>query len=167
MVIVNGLLIGRFQPFHLGHLDAIHFALSKVEKLWLGIGSANKPPQENNPFSADERKEMILASLNDTILKKIQIYYIPDLENHLKWIENIDSILPEFNIVFTNDELTEHLYSKRKTKVISVPFTQRDSFSGTNVREKILSDQKWEHLVPEGTKKILDRIGAKERLQSL
>jgi len=164
---VNGLLIGRFQPFHLGHLDAIHFALSKVEKLWLGIGSTNKPPQKNNPFSADERKEMILGSLNDTILKKIQIYYIPDLENHLKWIENIDSILPEFDIVFTNDELTEHLYSKRKTNVISVPFTQRDSFSGTNVREKILSDQKWEHLVPEGTKKILDRIGAKERLQSL
>ena len=25
-----GLLIGRFQPFHLGHLDAVRFALSNV-----------------------------------------------------------------------------------------------------------------------------------------
>ena len=26
-----GFLIGRFQPFHLGHFAAIKFALSKVE----------------------------------------------------------------------------------------------------------------------------------------
>ena len=58
---MNGLLIGRFQPFHLGHLDALKFALSKVEKLWIGIGSSNKPNQKQNPFSADERKQMILS----------------------------------------------------------------------------------------------------------
>ena len=53
---MNGLLIGRFQPFHLGHLDALRFALSKVDKLWIGLGSSNKPLQKNNPFSAEERK---------------------------------------------------------------------------------------------------------------
>ena len=30
---MNGLLIGRFQPFHLGHLEALQFALSKVDKI--------------------------------------------------------------------------------------------------------------------------------------
>ncbi len=39
---MNGLLIGRFQPFHLGHLEALQFALSKVDKLWIGLGSSNK-----------------------------------------------------------------------------------------------------------------------------
>ena len=34
---MDGLLIGRFQPFHLGHLDALRFALTKVENLWLGL----------------------------------------------------------------------------------------------------------------------------------
>ena len=164
---MNGLLIGRFQPFHLGHLDALKFALSNVDKLWIGIGSSIKPPHKNNPFSAEERKEMILSSIDNSISNRIEIYSIPDLENHQKWIENIDTIVPKYDIVFTNDELTQYLYSKRGTKVLTIPFTDRDVLSGTNIRDKILSDQKWDHLVPEGTKKILDTISAKDRLQSL
>ncbi|MFQ5573275.1 MAG: nicotinamide-nucleotide adenylyltransferase [Nitrosopumilaceae archaeon] len=164
---MNGLLIGRFQPFHLGHLDAIKFALSKVEKLWIGIGSSNKPNQKQNPFSADERKQMILSSIDKSILDRIQIFYIPDLENHEKWIENIDTIVPKFDVVFSNDELTQFLYSNRGIKVISVPFTDRDVLSGTNIRDKINSNQKWENLVPEGTKKILQKLGANDRLKSL
>ena len=164
---MNGLLIGRFQPFHLGHLDALHFALSKVDKLWVGLGSSNKPTQKNNPFSAEERKKMILDSIDDSSKKRIEIYFIPDLENHIKWIELIDTIIPKFDIVFTNDELTQHLYSKRNVKVLSIPFTKRDVLSGTNIRDLITSDQKWESLVPEGTKNFLSSISAKERLKNL
>lgn len=164
---MNGLLIGRFQPFHLGHLDALKFALTKVEKLWIGIGSSNKPNQKQNPFSADERKQMILSSIDESISNRIQIFYIPDLENHEKWIENIDTIVPKFEVIFSNDELTQFLYSKRGIKVIPVPFTNRDHLSGTNIRDKINSEEKWEHLVPEGTKKILQKLGANDRLKSL
>ena len=42
--------------------------------------------------------------------QRIQIYFIPDLENHIKWIELIDTLIPKFDTVFTNDELTRHLY---------------------------------------------------------
>ena len=164
---MNGLLIGRFQPFHLGHLDAIQFALSKVENLWIGIGSSNKPSEKNNPFTADERKEMILSSIDESILKQIQIFYIPDLDNHIKWIENIDSLVPNFDVVFTNDELTQTLYSKRGKKVIQVPFTNREVLSGTNIRNKIASDQEWQTLVPDGTKTILKKIDANDRLKIL
>lgn len=164
---MNGLLIGRFQPFHKGHVAAIDYALTKVENLWLGIGSSNKAPEKNNPFSADERKEMILSSLDDKMLSKIRIYYIPDLENHEKWITNLDKIVPEYGIVFSTDKLTKHLYSKREIKTISIPFLERDTFSGTNIRDKIRSDLKWQDLVPEGTKNVLKRISAKDRLKSL
>ena len=164
---MNGLLIGRFQPFHLGHLDAIKFALSKVDKIWLGIGSSNKPPGKENPFTADERKQMIESSLDSKTLENIEIYYIPDLEDHKKWIENLDTIVPQYHVVFSNDEMTQHLYSKRNMEVISIPFTKRDELSGTNIREKIQSDQDWQYLVPEGTKKTLETIGAKDRLKSL
>lgn len=164
---MNGLLVGRFQPFHLGHVDAIKFALDKVENLWLGIGSSNRSLEKNNPFSADERKKMIQSSIDSGISKKIQIFYIPDLEDHKKWIENIDEIVPKYDMVFSNDEMTHHLYSKRNMKVISIPFTNRDELSGTNIREKIQSGQNWDHLVPEGTKKTLEVIGAKDRLDSL
>jgi len=164
---MDGLLIGRFQPFHFGHLEAIQFGLSKIDKLWIGIGSSNKPPEKSNPFTADERKEMILSSINDSVSKLIQIFPIPDLDNHKKWIENIDSIVPKFDVVFTNDELTKSLYSKLGKNVITVPFKQREILSGTNIREKIVSDQDWKDLVPEGTKTVLEKIDAKNRLKFL
>jgi len=164
---MNGLLIGRFQPFHLGHLEAFRFALSKVDKLWIGIGSSNKPSEKNNPFTADERKEMILSSIDNSISNRIQIFLIPDLENHQKWIENIDMIVPDFEVIFTNDELTQLLYSKRGKKVISVPFKNREVLSGTNIRNKILSDQDWQTMIPDGTKTILEKIGANNRLKIL
>lgn len=164
---MNGLLIGRFQPFHLGHLTALRFALSKVDKLWIGLGSSNKPLQKNNPFSAEERKEMILSSIDESMKQRIQIYFIPDLENHIKWIELIDTLVPKFDIVFTNDELTRHLYSKRDVQVLPIPFVKRDILSGTNIRDMIISDQTWEDLVPEGTKNFLSKTSAKQRLKNL
>jgi len=75
--------------------------------------------------------------------------------------------VPKFDVVFSNDELTQSLYSKRGIKVISVPFTNRDVLSGTKIRDKINSNQKWENLVPEGTKKILQELGVNDRLKSL
>jgi len=164
---MNGLLIGRFQPFHLGHLEALQFALSKVDKLWIGLGSSNKPIEKNNPFSAEERKEMILSSIDDPMKDKISIYFIPDLDNHVKWIEKIDTIVPKFDIVFSNDELTKHLYSKRTVPITPIPFLKRDALSGTNIRKLIISDQKWNDLVPDGTKNFLIKISAKDRLKNL
>lgn len=164
---MNGLLIGRFQPFHLGHIEALRFALSQVDNLWIGIGSSNKPTEKNNPFTADERKEMILSSIDNSISSRIQIYHIPDFENHKTWIENIDLIVPDFGVIFTNDELTQSLYSKRGKKISSVPLRERETLSGTNIREKIISDQNWYDLVPEGTKTVLQKIGAKNRLKTL
>ena len=164
---MNGLLIGRFQPFHLGHLEALQFALSKVDKLWLGLGSSNKPIEKNNPFSADERKEMILSSISDSLKNKITIYFIPDLDNHVKWIEKIDTIVPTFDIVFSNDPLTDHLYSKRSVQVMTIPFLKRDQLSGTRIRDLIKSDQKWDDLVPSGTNHFLKNLDAKNRLKIL
>jgi nicotinamide-nucleotide adenylyltransferase len=99
--------------------------------------------------------------------EKISIYFIPDLDNHIKWIEKIDTIVPNFDIIFSNDELTNHLYSKRDIQVITIPFLNRDRLSGTNIRDLIISDQKWDDLVPKGTKNFLEKTSAKEYLKNL
>jgi nicotinamide-nucleotide adenylyltransferase len=164
---MNGLLIGRFQPFHLGHLEALQFALSKVDKLWVGLGSSNIPAEKNNPFTAEQRKEMILSSIDDSMKERISIYFIPDVDNHMRWIEKIDTIVPKFDIIFSNDELTNHLYSKRNIQVLPIPFLNRESLSGTNIRDLIVSDQKWDDLVPDGTRNFLEKTGAKEHLKNL
>ena len=164
---MNGLLIGRFQPFHLGHLDAVLFALSRVENLWIGIGSSNKHNEKKNPFTADERREMIVSSIESSIIDRTSIFNIPDVDDHEKWTFEIDQIVPKYDIVFSNDEFTKTLFEKRKIDVIPVVLKDREKFSGTNIRDLITDDKNWQDLVPRGTRKVLDKINAIERLKNL
>ena len=162
-----GLLIGRFQPFHLGHLDAVKFALSIVDELSIGIGSSNRFNEKRNPFTADERKEMIESSLDESILEKIKIYYIPDVNDHDKWTYHIDEIIPKYDVVFSNDEFTHTLFGKRGIKVIPVPLKQREILSGTDIRIRIRDGKDLSGFVPDGTKKVLLKLDAKNRLTNL
>jgi nicotinamide-nucleotide adenylyltransferase len=50
---------------------------------------------------------------------------------------------------------------------MTIPFLKRDQLSGTRVRDLIKSDQKWDDLVPFGTKLILENLDSKNRLQIL
>ena len=164
---MNGLLIGRFQPFHLGHLEAVNFALNKVENLWIGIGSSNKYNEKKNPFSADERRKMITLSVDDSIITRIKIFDIPDVGDHEKWTYSIDKIVPEYNQVFSNDEFTKTLFEKREMNVVPVVLKDRGKISGTNIRELIADNKNWQDLVPQGTRKVIDNLNAKERLKDL
>jgi nicotinamide-nucleotide adenylyltransferase len=164
---MNGLLIGRFQPFHLGHLDAVLFGLARVDKLFLGIGSSNKSNEKKNPFSAGERREMILSSIEPSIANRIKIFDIPDVNDHEKWTLEIDQTVPKYDVVFSNDDFTKTLFEIRQINVIQVILKDREKFSGTNVRQLILDDENWQDLVPEGTRKVLDKINAIDRLKNL
>ena len=164
---MNGLFIGRFQPFHLGHVEAIKFALSQVKNLWIGIGSSDKSNEKRNPFTDNERKEMILSSLESTILKRVQVYYIPDTGDHEKWTHHVDSIVPKYDIVFSNDDFTLSLYQKRGIKTMKVPLKEREKFSGTNIREMIAMGKNWKEFVPEGAKNVLLKIDAERRLSKI
>ena len=164
---MDGFLIGRFQPFHLGHLEAVNFALSKVEQLYIGIGSSNKSHQPRNPFTVEERRQMISSSLDGKTLKRVSIYDIPDLDDHYKWTQSIDEIIPNYDIVFSNDDFTHSLYQKIEKDVISVELKSREIFSGTNIRKMILNEENWQDLVPDGARNILLKINAKNRLECL
>ena len=164
---MDGLLIGRFQPFHLGHLDAVLFGLSRTENLFIGIGSSNKSNESRNPFSAKERREMIISSIEPSIAEQIKIFDIPDVGDHEKWAFEIDKIVPKYDVVFTNDEFTQTLFEKREMNVVPVVLKDREKFSGTNIRNLITEDKNWRDLVPQGTRNVLDSINAKERLKNL
>lgn len=164
---MDGLLIGRFQPFHIGHLFAVKFALSNVDKLWIGIGSSNRSNEKRNPFTADERKEMILSSIDSETRNRVEIYYVPDIGDHERWTYHVDSIVPKYDMVFSNDDFTIALYQQRGIRVLPVPLLERESVSGTNIREMIATGKAWSNLVPEGTKEVLLKIGAKQRLSKI
>ena len=116
----TGLFIGRFQPFHKGHLQDIKEALKEVDELIIAIGSSQFSHTEENPFSVDERIEMIEDTLIANDISDYTIFPIPDIGNDSKWVEHIELIVPQFDVVFTGNELTEKLFREKKYKVIKV-----------------------------------------------
>ena len=110
---------------------------------------------------------MILSSIDDEISKNLTIHYIPDVDDHSKWTHLIDEIIPEYDIVFSNDDFTHELYDKRGKSIISVDLKSRSDLSGTNIRNLILTDQNWKQFLPSGTVEVLTQIDAKKRLEDL
>jgi bifunctional NMN adenylyltransferase/nudix hydrolase len=55
--------IGRFQPFHNAHLKILKESLKIAGRVILIIGSADKPRTLKNPWTFEERREMIKNSL--------------------------------------------------------------------------------------------------------
>jgi cytidyltransferase-like protein len=56
-------LIGRFQPFHKGHLSVVRNALAHAEKVLILVGSANRARDTYNPFIYRERQKLIFDVL--------------------------------------------------------------------------------------------------------
>lgn len=159
---MKALIIGRFQPFHFGHLRLIEFAAKEVDSLIIGIGSSQESNTKENPFSAEERRRMIENSLSGI---KFEILEIPDINNNDLWVLHVKKIIPEFDSVYTNAELERHLFKEASYEVRETPFFDRGNYSGTEIRKRILAGEMWEDLVPEGTLKVMEEIRGEERIK--
>ncbi len=163
-----GILVGRFQPLHKGHIEAIEFAENNSDKLYIIVGSAEKSNQKRNPFTFEERKKMIeLAMIDRKLHESITIVPINDANNHTEWILSIKNVIGAYNIIFTNDEVTEKLFNKDETKVINVPLLDRNALSATEVRRRLELDEKWETLVIPTVANYLKEIKAVKRIKSI
>ena len=163
-----GILVGRFQPLHKGHVKAIEFARNNSEKLFVIVGSAEKSNQKRNPFSFEERKKMIDLALKERKLQdNISIVPINDAKNHTEWIKSIKNAIGEYNLIFTNDELTEKLFKEDGTKVLNVSLQDRNELSATEVRKRLELDKEWESLVTPEIAQYLTEINAVERMKSI
>src|SRR3972149_5821707 len=80
----RGLLIGRYQPFHLGHLQCIQHVLKKLPEVIIAIGSAQFSHTLHNPFTAGERLTMIRLAMDEAKIDASKYYAIPirDLRIH-------------------------------------------------------------------------------------
>ncbi len=164
-----GLLIGRFQPFHSGHMSAIEYALKKVNHLYILVGSAQKSHESKNPFTAGERILMIRNALIDKRIdaKRYLIIPIPDAIGHAVWTAFIDQVVPKYDIVFSNDRLTIQLFKEKGVQVIEPPYFKRKIYSATEVRRRIISNENWKSLVPVAVARVIDPIIRKGRFNGL
>lgn len=166
----RGLFIGRFQPFHLGHIAAINFAFSNIDELVIIVGSSQASHEPENPFTAGERISMIKESLNadpKIDCKKTLIIPIPDTNVHSMWTQNVDMLVPRYDAVFTNNEFTGFLFTQRNITVMEPELLHRNDLSGTEIRRRMIKNIKWTHLVTEQTLKVIKRINGVERVKKI
>ena len=85
---MRGLLVGRMQPIHQGHLDVIKRILGEVDEVIICIGSAQLSHSIKNPFTAGERTMMINKALTEHGIPASSYYITPvqDISCNSLWV---------------------------------------------------------------------------------
>jgi nicotinamide-nucleotide adenylyltransferase len=160
----RGLLIGRFQPFHIGHLKAIEQATSENDEVIIGIGSAQYSYTIDNPFTAGERIEMIRIGLRSAGHDLSSFIPVPifDIGEHHLWMSRVKATVPRFDVLYTNNPFVKLLAEAEGVKVREPVLVEREHLSGTNIRALMISGGDWRRYVQPEVAAYLDEIGAED-----
>jgi nicotinamide-nucleotide adenylyltransferase len=166
---VRGILIGRMQPVHNGHMQVINKILEEVDEIIIGIGSAQLSHELKDPFTAGERIVMISQALADAGVDPSRYYIIPmqDINFNAIWPSHVKMLTPPFSIVYSGNPLVKQLFSEEGFEVKQPPLYDRLHLSGTEVRRRILEDENWQELVPKATADVIAEINGLERIKNL
>lgn len=165
---MRGLLIGRFQPFHKGHVYVIEKIAGEVDEIIIGIGSAQKSHSLENPFTAGERLMMIKNSLlEEGFAKNYYIIPINDVNNNSLWVSHVKSLTPPFHRVYSGNPLVKRLFKEAKKNIATPPLFNRSEYSGTEIRRRILGSEPWEKLVPPPVVEVIREVEGEERMRNL
>jgi nicotinamide-nucleotide adenylyltransferase len=165
----RGIFVGRFQPFHKGHIAVIKKIMNEVDELIIIVGSSQYSHTLDNPFTAGERITMIRMALEEERiqLSKIWIIPVPDVHQHALWVSQIKGYSPEFNIVYANEPLTRRLFLESGFRVKPMQLINRDDYMATKIRNQITTKGNWEELVPKSVAKYIKDIKGDRRIRDL
>lgn len=166
---MRGLLVGRFQPFHRGHLGVVQAVRTERpdDTLLLGIGSAQESYTWKNPFTSGERFEMIVRGVTEAAVARVEVVPLPDIHQHALWVRYLEGLLPPFERVYTNNPLTALLFDRAGYDVETPRLIDRGRFEGVHVRERLAAGRGWKELVPPSVARFLETIDAPARLKLL
>lgn len=166
---VRGILIGRMQPVHNGHMEVIKRILEEVDEIVIGIGSAQLSHEVKDPFTAGERVLMMTQALAEIDVDPSRYYIIPmqDINFNAIWVSHVKMLTPPFSILYSGNPLVKQLFSEEGYEVRQPPLYDRLNLSGTEVRRRILKDENWQELVPNATVELLREIDGVNRLKNL
>lgn len=152
-----GLFVGRFQPFHKGHLWLINKSLQLINSLIIGIGSINVN-NNDNLFSFEERKKMIekvaekdpaFAKATADEEKIIKIVPLEDFNNDDLWFNHTLRVIEnEIDVVVGNNEWTNGIFEKRGYPILRAGFYKRYWYEGEKIRKLMKENKSWEERVP-------------------
>jgi cytidyltransferase-like protein len=163
---------GRFQPFHLGHLEYLKGAAARAEEVFVGITNPDperiKPEAsdplrhlpESNPYSYVERLLMVKAAAADARIEPERVHVIPFPVNEPGlWNAYVPDGAVQFIRLFSDwggtklDRLRAAGY-----EVVVLDEGAEKGISGAEVREALRTGGDWERLVPPGVAELLKRL---------
>lgn len=154
----TGLIVMRGQPLHNGHISLINLMLKECNNCNIVLGSIQESGTERNPFTFEERKQMIKNIYGD----KINIYGVEDIPNNNElWLKTIFSkIKNKVDIYYCGDD-DNGIFFKNDIKTIRKldRNNQKEDLkiSGTEIREMIINKNiKWKNFVPKKNIKLIE-----------
>ena len=165
----RGLMLGRFQPFHNGHMSLTKQILSECDELVIIIGSAQFNFINKDPFTAGERVLMIYEALKEGEIDLSRSYVIPvtNDENNARWLAYLRSMAPPFDVIYSGNDFVKYLALSQDSHItVKAPnFAKKEEYNGTNIRHLMRDDKPWKHLVPNAVAKIIQQVGGIERIK--
>ena len=162
----KGLILGRFQPFHFGHLKLIESIVNDKVLPLICIGSAQYSHTVDNPFTVKERKEMIMAVLQ-SLNCEYEIFEIPDINNYDLYVSHLETFVPIFDQIYSGNPIVQRLFDEAGYKVVKLEMFNREVWEGSAIRLAMKEGGDWESAVPNQIVEIIQRIAGTERLKTL
>lgn len=139
----NLIYIGRFQPLHLGHQSVIDTALENSKRVDILIGSSNRPRSDSNPWTYEERENMIRMSYPDEFGVTLFTHPLPDADyNDIEWFAGVQKAVAEINadpdakiglVGFEKDSSSYYLHKFPQWELFLID-EQWSTVSATNIR---------------------------------
>jgi cytidyltransferase-like protein len=176
-----GIVLGRFQPFHVGHLEYLEAARRRCERLIVGISNPdiamlryhdsdpNRSQHESNPLPYFVRHEMIEAALIGESWDAAAFAIVPtDLDDP----DRLGAFLPNRGqskvFVTIYDAWGEEKLRRISDQGFEIEILWRRTMaeratSGSEIRDLMRRQQPWSHLVPAGVAQFLAPLVSAQR----
>lgn len=138
----TAVLIGRFQPWHSGHMALLQAALAQAQQVVVVLGSAHQARSPKNPFTWQERADMVLDSLAPAERARVHCVPVRDHYDEARWVQavrqGVQALVPAGAAVALvghfKDHSSSYLQSFPGWTLLSLP--RLGAFDGTPLRER-------------------------------
>jgi nicotinamide-nucleotide adenylyltransferase len=167
--VTRGMIHGRFQPFHNGHLEYLRGAAERSDEIFVGITNPDptrikeEPSDplrhlpESNPFSYVERLLMVTAVAED---EGIRTHVIPFPVNEPElWAAYVPQGATQYLRLFSDWGGTK-LERMRDAgyEVVILDEGASKELSGAEVRAAMREGRAWQELVPPGVARVISSL---------